>query len=278
MIKNLKGQGINNKFLIGAVPDIYLKEGFEYFCTDIENLISSLYDNSIKAIIAHELAHISNGHNDMKYYNPDLFQDNFSLQHLLEYDADTTALRWILFEDFMNGLNGPFDTKLNIKMDDLVESLKLKVVSYYLALRWNYIEDNKSWNEDLIKKVIESESFKTHPLYQLRIFQMLTNAFDRLDKMLELSQKDKITTIDGKSLTKNIILNIKDDILNMIGSFESVFVFKNKNMNTDDIILKFTKIIKLVEGDMKKCFKLWPEISRILQEYNYCKLNKYNIE
>ena len=277
-IMKLQGQGKNNKFLVGKVPSLYLTKGFEKFCTDTNNLISQLYDYAINSIIAHELAHIGNGHNKFKLENGELIKNNNNINHILEYDADTTALRWILSEDFMNGKDGPFDRDINITIDDLVESLKLKIISYYLVLRWKNINDSNPWDKDIIKKMIESNELTTHPLYQLRIFQMLSNSFERLDELLELSNRDKIRTSDGKYLTEKNIKEIKNDIWQMIGSFESVLMIKNEKLNEDDIIHKFIKVAIEVDSNIKDCFEVWPQISKILTKYNYCKINEYNIE
>lgn len=276
-IMKLQGQGKDNKFLAGKVPALYLTKGFEKFCTDTDNLISQLYNYSINSIIAHELAHIGNGHNKFKLDNSELIENNNDINHILEYDADTTALRWILSEDFMNGKEGPFGVNINITIDDLVESLKLKVISYYIVLRWKNINDDNPWNKGIIKKMIELNKLNTHPLYQLRIFQMLSNAFQRLDELLELSNKDKIRTSDGKYITKTIIEEIKNDVLNMIASFEYVLLFADEDVNEDNIREKFIDVVKDVDDDIKNCFKAWSQISGILTEYSYCKINKYNI-
>ena len=65
----MKGQGKNNKFLVGKAPNIYNTKGFEEFCTDTGNLISVLFDYAVNSIMAHELAHIGNGHIKMKLNN-----------------------------------------------------------------------------------------------------------------------------------------------------------------------------------------------------------------
>lgn len=146
----------------------------------------------------------------------------------------------------MNGEECSFDTTISITMDDLVESLKLKVLSYYIVLCWNNVGDSSVWDEDMISKLIDEGENKTHPLFQLRILQMLTNAFERLDEILEYSNRDKIITIDGRKLSENIIEKIKYDILQMIGSFECVLSFSNEKIE--------------------------------VEEYSYCKINRYNVE
>lgn len=106
---------------------------------------------------------------------------------------------------------------------------------------------------------------------------MLSNAFQRLDELLELSNKDKIRTSDGKYITKTIIEEIKNDVLNMIASFEYVLLFADEDVNEDNIREKFIDVVKDVDDDIKNCFKAWSQISGILTEYSYCKINKYNI-
>ena len=213
----------------------------------------------------------------MKLNNIDFCNQDEYIQRMFEFDADTTALRLVLGADFMNGEKGPFDKKLNIVISDLVESLKLKVVSYYMVLRWTSIKDSFVWDENIVEKYNSSESVKNHPPFQLRVFQMLINAFKRLDEILEFSNRDGIITKDNKRLTKEIVNNIKDNILEMIASFESVYGITTEVMEVKDMLVKLKKIMIRAKEDINKTFKLWPEISEMLENYSYCKINVYNI-
>lgn len=213
----------------------------------------------------------------MKLNNIDFCNQDEYIQRMFEFDADTTALRLVLGADFMNGEKGPFDKKLNIVISDLVESLKLKVVAYYMALRWTSIKDASVWDENVVEKYNSSGVVKKHPPFQLRLFQMLINAFKRLDEILEFSNRDGIITKDNKRLTKEIVNNIKDNILEMIASFESVYGITTEAIEVKDMLVKFEKIMIRAKEDINKTFKLWPEISEMLENYSYCKINVYNI-
>ena len=213
----------------------------------------------------------------MKLNNIDFCNQDEYIQRMFEFDADTTALRLVLGADFMNGEQGPFDKKLNIVISDLVESLKLKVVAYYMALRWTSIKDASVWDENVVEKYNSSGVVKKHPPFQLRLFQMLINAFKRLDEILEFSNRDGIITKDNKRLTKEIVNNIKDNILEMIASFESVYGITTEVMEVKDMLVKLKKIMIRAKEDINKTFKLWPEISEMLENYSYCKINVYNI-
>lgn len=273
----LEGQGKNNKFMVGKVPAIYTKQGFSQFCTDFENLIAQIIDNSVNVLIAHEMAHIGNGHILMKSKQLDYFSDPY-VQQMLEFDADTTALMWVLGSDFMDGVNGIFDTRLDITLNDLKESLTLKILSYYILLRWTSIKENSIWDKNVIKEYYSSENIPQHPPFQLRCLQMLNNAFNRLDELLEKCLIDQITTKDNKKISKDIIISIKEDILQMIVNFEDVFGLNENDTGINDMpkmILNFKEIINETKDDMNKAFKLWPEISEILKNYSYCKINNY---
>lgn len=213
----------------------------------------------------------------MKLNNIDFCNQDEYIQRMFEFDADTTALRLVLGADFMNGEKGPFDKKLNIVISDLVESLKLKVVAYYMALRWTSIKDASVWDENVVEKYNSSGVVKKHPPFQLRLFQMLINVFKRLDEILEFSNRDGIITKDNKRLTKEIVNNIKDNILEMIASFESVYGITTEVMEVKDMLVKLKKIMIRAKEDINKTFKLWPEISEMLENYSYCKINVYNI-
>ena len=115
-----------------------------------------------------------------------------------------------VFQDFLNGKEGPFDRNIDINLDDLIEHLELKVFAYYTVLRWKSLEDEAIWDNDVVKE----ENYSSHPKIQLRIMQMLINAFQRLDEILDMSNMNNITTKDNKRLTKEIIENINAKLSN----------------------------------------------------------------
>lgn len=51
-----------------------------------------------------------------------------------------------------------------------------------------------------------------------------------------------------------------------------------EKLNEGDIIDKFINAVSEVDNEIKECFNGWPQISNMLIKYNYCKINKYNIE
>ena len=64
----------------------------------------------------------------------------------------------------------------------------------------------------------------------------------------------------------------------MIVNFEDVFGLNENYTGINDIpkmILNFKEIINETKGDINKAFELWPEISEILKNYSYCKINNY---
>lgn len=64
----------------------------------------------------------------------------------------------------------------------------------------------------------------------------------------------------------------------MIVNFEDVFGLNENDTGINDMpkmILNFKEIINETKDDMNKAFKLWPEISEILKNYSYCKINNY---
>lgn len=270
---NLKGQGINNKFLIGKVPEIYMTKGFEKFCTTTDYLISDLLDFAVNSIMAHELAHIGKGHIKYKNNNLELFRENPYISQMLEFDADTTALIWTLSSDFMDGIEGPFDRNIDVSLDDLIEHLELKIFAYYTVLRWKSLDDESIWDGD----IVEEENTTGHPQIQLRIMQMLINAFQRLDEILDMSVKDNIVTKDNKKLTFEIIQDIKKNVLQMIADFENVYTKCEIKFDLDYILKKFEELSIVAKDNLSKCFKLWPDISKELKKYSYCTVNDYNI-
>lgn len=271
---NLKGQGRDNKWLVGEVPQIYKTKGFEKFCTNTNYLISDLLDFAVNCIMAHELGHIGKGHIKYVANNLNLVDENQYIKQMLEFDADTAGLIWVLGIDFLDGVDGPFDRNINLTLDDLIEHLELKVFAYYTVLRWKSLEDEAIWDNDVVKE----ENYSSHPKIQLRIMQMLINAFQRLDEILDMSNMNNITTKDNKRLTKEIIENIKMDILQMIADFENVYTKSKTHFDLGYILRKFEELSVVTNDNLKKCYELWSKISGELKKYSYCNVTMYNID
>ena len=270
---NLKGQGVDDKWLIGEIQQIYRTRGFEKFCTSSDYLISYLLDFAVNSIMAHELAHIGKGHIKYVAKNIDLSEENQYINQMLEFDADRTGLEWVLSSDFFDGIYGPFDRNLNITINDLIDHLELKVFAYYTVLRWQSLDNESIWDNDVVKK----EEQSSHPKIQLRIIQTIINAFERLDEILVMSDKDGITTKDNKKLTKDMIEDIKRNILQMIADFENVYANTKTYFSLESMIKRFEELSVVAKDELKKSYELWPDISKELEKYSYCNVNKYNI-
>ncbi|WP_343090253.1 hypothetical protein [Intestinibacter bartlettii] len=192
---------------------------------------------------------------------------------MLEFDADTIGIIWLFGLDFLNGIEGPFDRNIDINLDDLIEHLELKIFTYYLTLRWSSLDKEVVWDNE----IIQEENKMLHPKIQFRIMQMLINAFQRLDEILAMSDKDGITTKDNKRLTKDIIDDIKQNILQMITDFENVYANTKTNFTLESMIKRFEELSVVAKEELKKSYELWPDISKELEKYSYCNVNKYNI-
>ena len=268
------GLPINQKVVIGELPAIYKTKGFYKFHTNSDYLISDLMDFAVEAIMAHELGHIGKGH--IKYLdanNWSLGEQNKYARRMLEFDADTIGIIWLFGLDFLNGIEGPFDRNIDINLDDLIEHLELKIFTYYLTLRWSSLDKEVVWDNE----IIQEENKMLHPKIQFRIMQMLINAFQRLDEILAMSDKDGITTKDNKRLTKDIIDDIKQNILQMITDFENVYANTKTNFTLESMIKRFEELSVVAKEELKKSYELWPDISKELEKYSYCNVNKYNI-
>ena len=174
---------------------------------------------------------------------------------------------------FFKWNRGPFDRNIDINLDDLIEHLELKIFTYYLTLRWSSLDKEVVWDNE----IIQEENKMLHPKIQFRIMQMLINAFQRLDEILAMSDKDGITTKDNKRLTKDIIDDIKQNILQMITDFENVYANTKTNFTLESMIKRFEELSVVAKEELKKSYELWPDISKELEKYSYCIVNKYNI-
>ena len=63
----------------------------------------------------------------------------------------------------------------------------------------------------------------------------------------------------------------------MIADFENVYSKSKTHFTLESMINRFEELSVVAKDELKKSYELWPDISKELEKYSYCDVNKYNI-
>ena len=63
----------------------------------------------------------------------------------------------------------------------------------------------------------------------------------------------------------------------MIADFENVYSKSKTHFTLESMIKRFEELSVVAKDELKKSYELWPDISKELENYSYCDVNKYNI-
>jgi len=63
----------------------------------------------------------------------------------------------------------------------------------------------------------------------------------------------------------------------MIADFENVYSKSKTHFTLESMIKRFEELSVVAKDELKKSYELWPDISKELEKYSYCDVNKYNI-
>ncbi len=209
------------------IAPIYRIPPFDKHFDHRHDLPGIMISKAIEMLLAHEMAHVGNGHLDLKAKDKS-FGTNKDTVITEENDADIQAIYWILGTRFLE-IDGEKPDILNITYDDFKDELALSVFAAYLLYTWPYSKEDRIWSEDTIKDFGQ----KDHLPYQLRAYTMLASSIGRLENFKVWCTRDEIKASDGRSLDAKFFDDVIDEIFAMIHSFErSLHMFFSK---TEDV-------------------------------------------
>lgn len=279
----------SNGWSFSSLKPIFSTTGFEKFCGQNRYLMCDIFEKSLMMIIAHEYSHISNAHCLLKSKNPDYVKDS-NVSFCLESNADDNAIRLIVSSLLYDGIENPADYNLVYSYDEFIDEWSLYSFSAFLALTWTYRGENRKWDDDTVAEYFES--FKEHPMYQLRAYNVINRAVNHTYAILDNEDIDNYRTKDGYCLDKDLADYITNRTLDMIRSFDyclyyfnepdlqvqQKLLFSNKNELTHLEDKSASPISMLIENEdakrMNDSIKSnWKHVKAKLQELNpYCML------
>ena len=203
---------------------IYNTSGFAHWFERRVELVSEIFLDSIKMILAHETAHVARGHWNLRTKEPDYSMRRDVMMNC-EINADWTAAVWMLNELLYNTANGnPHYNILRYTRKELVEQWAIRVLAIYVCLSWTERNDNRIWSEKTIEDFV-NRSEATHPVYQFRLFCTLGHIRKHLDPMKEKNRENgyAIRTLDDTPLDDELFNMVWQYASDMIFSFEYAF-------------------------------------------------------
>ncbi|MCC8125923.1 MAG: hypothetical protein LIO92_00775 [Clostridiales bacterium] len=265
---------------------IYNTSGFAALFSERTTLISELFINSLKMVLAHEVAHVARGHWNLRIKEPEYSQQRNVMMNC-EIQADHTAMRWLLNELLYDTVDGnPYSPILAYTRETLIKLWAIRIFSAYLSLSWGFREDDRVWDIQTIEE-FRAKRDATHPIYQFRLFCVLNHAMDHLNHMANECRKAPLLTADNTRIDDNLFDAVLKKALDMIYSFEASFrVDWNEDERTtiqklsDSLRIekqsqpKDIKDVPFMIGYMNQAKKeleeyerQWPEILSKLKEY-----------
>ena len=195
---------------------LYRMPPFDKFFGTRHDLPGIIFEQSVDMLLAHELAHIGNGHLDLQLSEPEYgnLADTVIVE---EDDADAQAICWVLGKRF---LEVP-ENRLDITFDDFINEMSLAIFSVYMLYTWDYSKENRIWSENTMKEYVKNKP--KHLPYQLRAYNMLCVANSRLCQLGEWCKRDNYKTADGKTIDKDLMEKISKEACEMIYAFEYAY-------------------------------------------------------
>lgn len=212
-------------FKIPMKKAIYNTSGFARLFEERNALVSELFINSLKMILAHETAHIARGHWLLRKSEPE-YAGQRNVMMNCEINADWTAANWLLNELLYDTADAdPHSNVLAYTKEVLIHLMSVRILAIYLSLSWmQQDEGDRHWTAETLKEFVEKDE-ATHPIYQFRLFCVLNKIKEQLDHMAKQNKKDNyaLITADRKPLCKEMFDEIWRRACDMIFSFEYAF-------------------------------------------------------
>jgi hypothetical protein len=175
-------------------------------------------------ILAHETAHVARGHWLLRQNEPEYSQSRNVMMNC-EINADWTAVYWLLNELLYDTVDGnPHSHVIAYQRSTLIYLWAVRVFAAYLSLSWFSRNEDREWSEDTLKDFMTNEK-ATHPIYQFRLYCMLSKVRAQLDHMGEISEHEShiLLTADNYPIDKSVYAEVWKKACDMIFSFEYAF-------------------------------------------------------
>lgn len=278
-----------NTINIPMKKTIYNTSGFAHLFEERKTLISELFINSLKMLLAHETAHVARGHWLLRKNEPEYSQQRIVMMNC-EINADWTAAYWILNELLYDTIDGnPYSNKLIYTRDTLIHIISIRILSVYLSLSWKQKEEgDRNWTEETLDSFLKN-TIATHPVYQFRLYNVLNQIKRHLEHM---SKKCKeydyaLKTADDIPLDEELFDDVWNRSCDMIFSFEYAFrtyynedtreslekireglvIVKNAIPDNKEEVPFFMCHMEKAQNELAEYEKEWPEILDKLRGY-----------
>lgn len=211
-------------FRIPMKKTIYNTSGFAPLFEERNSLVSELFINSLKMILAHEVAHVARGHWLLRMKEPEYSMTRNVMMNC-EINADWTAATWLINELLYDTVDGnPCTPVICYNKTTLIYLWSVRIFAAYLSLSWFSRNDDRIWSHETITEFVSKDT-ATHPIYQFRLFCMLNRVKEHLDHMGRVCEKESqhLYTADKCPINKSVYDEVWKNACDMIFSFEYAF-------------------------------------------------------
>ena len=211
-------------FRIPMKKTIYNTSGFAPLFNERNSLVSEIFINSLKMILAHEVAHVARGHWLLRIKEPEYSMTRNVMMNC-EINADWTATIWLINELLYDTIDGdPCTPIICYNKDTLIYLWSIRIFAAYLSLSWFSRNQDRIWSRKTITEFINKYT-ANHPIYQFRLFCMLNKVKEHLDHMGKASEEEThyLLTADNYPINKSVYDKVWENVCDMIFSFEYAF-------------------------------------------------------
>ena len=211
---------------------IYRMAPFDKYFDTRHDLPGPIFSKAVQMLLAHEIAHVGNGHLDLQHKNP-LYGKQPNTLIVEEDDADAQAICWMLGEHFLNA-NG---NVLPLSKSELFFELSLTVFTIYMLYTWDYSAEERRWSNETMQQYLRKPHI--HLPYQLRAYNMIMVCYNRLSNLGIWCERDGMVSISGEPIKRDFMQDVFKESLDMIKAFEiSYHMLFNHTADVCELFLK----------------------------------------
>ncbi len=204
---------------------IFSTQGFFKFFSRRNMLIQELFEKTMYMLLAHEVAHVANGHfllqaQDLAYVR------NKDVAVCMEQNADDTAIRWLIGQTIYETVDGdPISPVLRFTEKELVQEWVMLIFAAYLGLSWIYRDGERIWDAGTLDQYMQDTDTR-HPIYQFRTYNVVNRGINLVYELVKINDQAEAAgisatcTADGVPLNRQMAQAAYRQLMDMLDSFE----------------------------------------------------------
>lgn len=198
---------------------VYRQKPFDAYFETRHDIPAIIITESIKFMLAHELAHVLTGHSDLLTELLWKKEEGYKKKlALIEYDADMIAVIMMLADRF-----DYFSETKTVLVDrkEFFKEFVFAPFSIYVLNTWLFSKDQRHWNKYLIRDYISGDD--PHLPYLLRAGRMVDSYFEQASALINNPVNPQLRFSDDVLIDDEFIAEAKRYTLSMINAFDKAY-------------------------------------------------------